>query len=330
MIASASRVLIVHAGGSKTGTTSLQNFFDLHVDRLNEAGIAYYNRVGVRSPYSPTSGNGWPLLELMNAADPDEAAFDALLDAYLGAGATGLLSTERLERTAADGWRLLLARARAKGIGIRVVYFVRDPVPYFVSRYDQAIKRHGETRDFLPWFEEEPWWHFEFLRRVEAFRGEIDLALFHYPEGGGDTVATVARLLGVEAGADGGGRKYDANRSLTGRERRILRYLNAAYGSEPAISLSTFLLERHPHVVPEKMRDPAFVRAVERRFRAACEWINERYFGAPTLRIDDDPPPRTPAAASGAEDEAFERMLVDWAQDRAGGPGENPERSKRA
>ncbi|MEO6215926.1 MAG: hypothetical protein ABIO86_07835 [Sphingomonas sp.] len=308
------RTLLVHAGGSKTGTTSLQNFFDLHVDWLEAAGITYHNRVGVRSPFSPTSGNGWPLLDLMTAPEGREAELDTLLDAYTGSHPRGLVSTERFERVTAKGWSALVSRANAAGIRLHLLYYVRDPIPYFLSRYDQAIKRHGETRDFLPWFEDEPWWHLDFLRCLEPLRSEIELTLLHYSTRASDTVANVARLLDLPFAPQEGKRTYDANRSLTERERRVLKYLNAAYGPKAAISLSTFLLEHHPGLPSEKLRDPALDQAIQGRYRDACDWINARYFdGQPVLSARPESevasPPRTCV-----DDEIFDRILVDWAQ----------------
>lgn len=308
------RILFVHAGGSKTGTTSLQNFLDLETEALSRAGLTYGHRVGVTSPYSPTSGNGWPLLHLLNTTDPGDYEVDALLESYLEDRPAGIVSTERFELVPFAGWQKLVASARRREVKVHIIFSVRDPVAYFVSRYDQAIKRHGEFRAPLVWLRDEPWRHLDFLLCLDQMRDSVDFDILHYGADPGNVVARIGEILSPELAVVAGNRAYLANRSLTNRERQTLLYINEHYDRQVAINLSTFLLQNYPNLPPEKLCDHAFHAAIEERWTAGCAWINERFFKCcPVITAHQPRPMCEPPPATDVD---FGKILIDWSLSR--------------
>ena len=67
-------VLFVHAGGTKTGTSALQNFFEMERDQLHKLGISYENSCGIKSVHEITSGNGDPLYVMLRDAESTDDA----------------------------------------------------------------------------------------------------------------------------------------------------------------------------------------------------------------------------------------------------------------
>ena len=82
----------LHAGGSKTGSTAIQNFCESNTDRLQQYGVSYENRLGITSDYMMGSGNGFALYQAVMARQSDDVA--TLLKGHMGSTARCVCSSE--------------------------------------------------------------------------------------------------------------------------------------------------------------------------------------------------------------------------------------------
>lgn len=162
--------LLLHIGLTKTGSTSLQSFFELNRARLLDRGACYPEAGIYREPGTDRgSGHNMGLREVFR--DGPRETFEAMI-AEIGAAPLGILSCENLSWNA--DWRSpagVAALARAlEGFDVTVLLVVRDEFDWLVSMYKEAV-----AGGWLRWGEDP----MRFLRTQEAlggtdFRGVLD------------------------------------------------------------------------------------------------------------------------------------------------------------
>jgi hypothetical protein len=55
--------LYIHAGGSKAGSSAIQNFLTIHADELRKLGFFYKTTTKLEHDWMITSGNGYELFK---------------------------------------------------------------------------------------------------------------------------------------------------------------------------------------------------------------------------------------------------------------------------
>jgi hypothetical protein len=146
------RTCIVHAGGHKTGTSSLQAFLALNRKRLLKRGylvpnVGHINGEHHRlifslagAPIAPRHASyGDDLAEELRRHDHDHV----------------IISSERLEtlfRSEAAFWEVM-RRFSSLGYRIRLVYYVRNTPQLLNSRYNQVVRSYGMDDRFSTFVE---------------------------------------------------------------------------------------------------------------------------------------------------------------------------------
>ncbi len=279
------RQLFLHTGAAKTGTSALQLFFHEHRDWLAEHGIHY--PIGSHHPdprTSISSGNGgWLFGYLSEGRYWDE--FVEQLTAGTESGDV-LISSELLAKVAPDRIALLHERLAALRFDLAAFYLVRNPDEWYVSAYQQNVKRHGYVGDFDSFCRLRA---LEFpiaLTNYEAALGDGALHLLSYESGKADIVSYVVREgLGIQSAIP----EHDnssINRSLTAFELEVLRLANhdqRAEGVDPeligrrgtAIS-DHFIAGRRSVPAAARYRGHPMPADVVEHLRPAVEQINTR------------------------------------------------------
>lgn len=134
--------IVVHAGLPKTGTSAVQAFFHANTEKLAKAGIFYPQHTIDRNGIS--AGNAGSLMERSGhlfVASPDEIA--RTLEQFEASGChTLLLSSEAFLPELPGIAELLPPQAR-------FVLYVRDPLAFLESDYNQRVKRLGHVEPFV-------------------------------------------------------------------------------------------------------------------------------------------------------------------------------------
>lgn len=135
-------ILYLHIGGPKTGSTYLQSVFRINRSSLLDMGIYYPtgNECPDKTPTSWTYGNGAGIL------DSAEALAKALGKINDYPGSSMLYSHEGLRNDVCirEKVALIPSIARAHGFThIKFLFFVRNPVAYTVSVWQQLVKQNG-------------------------------------------------------------------------------------------------------------------------------------------------------------------------------------------
>lgn len=273
------RTLLVHAGGSKTGSTAIQNFCELHADRLLGAGVYYGRRLGIGSKYQMGSGNGFPLYQALASGQLNDVM--ELTQSHSAQGRLCLCSSEYFAHASVDQWALLKKCCDQSGLELRVIIYVRNVIPFLQSAYDQAIKRHGESACFAAWSENAAWQHAQALQALASVFDPQAITVAHYDTSSATLIRSFFGFIGIasalEIGVDDESRTV--NRSLTSTERAALRRINGVLGDMVSPELSDHLIYQRPElkIQAEAIDLPTIDRLVA-RFGPDVQWINQVFF----------------------------------------------------
>lgn len=187
--------ILIHVGPGKTGSSALQQWLTTHCDELRAAGVLYpahaldENGVssGNRDDLMETLENQGQLRHVVSAAKVD--ALRAMLD--VSDCHTLLMSSEFFYPAIVD--------IQKRFPEAEFVVYVRNPVELLESNYNQSVKRHDETRPFVP-PEKLRVGLFAQLQRLLTTKEPPRLILRPYGEAlfaGGDIVSDLLHVLGV-------------------------------------------------------------------------------------------------------------------------------------
>lgn len=232
--------LVLHVGMPKTGSTAIQaafhGFSDPTAEYLEAAGVNHYGTLlllygtGDESHHVFLPGGSLTIEERRAAA---RRRLDAQLARVASDGRALIVSSEALW-TAARAHLRQAAVADARRLGMRVegVAYLRAPLSYAVSAFQQRLKHFALPPSFgleATWPRYRP--HLASLDGT--FGAAVHLRPFLATEPGFDVVSDFAALLGVAAPA---GPRQRRNRSLTAEAVAVLY---AQRRRHPRVAFST-------------------------------------------------------------------------------------------
>ncbi|WP_108682482.1 hypothetical protein [Methyloceanibacter sp. wino2] len=238
--------LLLHIGHGKTGSSYIQSSLARSIEVLKANQIDYPEPRDLDAAIAGriTSGNGFILPKLIN--DPSfqpsgdclfssEFIFEYLFDDKFVANLRKFLQSRSAE--------------------LKVLMFIRDPISFVCSGYQQSVKRSGLTKS-LPEFLNDS----EYPKRVNKVIDilqtfvSIDLTISNYSSGS-SPISVVEDWLGVPLGSLLAPPIANVNRSLTYGELEIQRQLNL-HGGAMAGLLADAFCELVPDVQPDSIRPP--------------------------------------------------------------------------
>lgn len=274
-----SQTLYLHIGGGKTGSSAIQNYLELNADELGKYGIAYYNKINISSPYEITSGNGIPLISALLSGN-ESADIERLIASYIGHLEKGVCSSEMFSELKKAHFKTIIKSAQKIDIDIQVIIYVRDIVPYFLSAYDQRIKRHGEHRAFNRWVKAFDYKHFVTLNEIVTLFDKESISTIHYETSAVDLIGSFLGVLGLNILASQNGVEPTiVNRSLCREERNSIRAINRINGGLYSTKISDMLISMNPSVIREKIAlDCGTINYLQNNFQDQVSWINKEFF----------------------------------------------------
>lgn len=320
------KTLFVHAGGSKTGSSALQNFFEVHASRLARYGVAYENRLNIESDYDVNSGNGMLLYEALFSAATTDDEIDSLLLSYFGQCESAICSSEYFAELGAHPWKRFLESSARVGVIPKVIFYVRNVIPFLQSGYDQVIKRHGEWRQFDEWVSEADWQHARTLRIIADVLPKEHIHVLHYDRVKTSLIRSLLNVLGVgsEFIIEPADQERTVNRSLTAKEREALFTVNRVLGAvacsgDLSNDLSTSLINANPNARGEPVSiDESTADILVDRFNAEVDWVNSTFFNGQAVvsTLPIEPVNKTKSGSSrnkSAQNYDVEKIVLDWA-----------------
>jgi hypothetical protein len=333
------RLAILHIGGEKTGSTTLQCTLAANRKALAAEGILYSRVAGPENhillALHATAGWGSGDLRAM-AGLTDDDAFAEFLDTFPDrlreeAEASGarvfVYSNEHLSSRIrdAEGVRRLWALLGPVADEIRIAYYARPQEELVASGWSTMVKsgsaapfdldhllRHGTPLD-----------HHQVLDRWGAFFADPYWILRPYQRqamAGGDIVEDFLVATGIPAGAVPR-RIAMRNRSLDAVTAEFLRLYNAATGAEPgnprtpARGQLVALLEALSDGPPVRL-GPEQAAEVAARFAAGNGAVARRLLGRDALFLPSPPVPAEPPRLTAEEAVRIAAELWRVAQER--------------
>ena len=249
-------ILYLHIGGPKTGSTFLQSVFRTNRSTLLEMGIHYPtgNEYPDSPPTSWTSGNGGGILE------SPKAFAKALEEIRHYPGSSLLYSYEGLRNDVCMAEKVSFMPAIARTFGftqIKVLFFVRNPVTYMVSVWQQYIKYNGnhETLEEKILSPDTMLMSYQMARHVLenlSNNEPFHLTALNYSNCADRLIDVTAEWLGVPADRLSIPDALLINRSLTRAELTLQMAMNRVLGSD-ANFLARTLTETLTDIRPEKI-----------------------------------------------------------------------------
>lgn len=293
------RILFLHAGGPKTGSSAIQVFLAANAQALRTLGFSYRTQEPTAIDENEgTSGNGLPLFGELSSTRSDTAVRSSIIRELLighfhDENSAAICSSENFSLLSEESWSFLRQIAAEEHIDLVVCYYVRHLSTFVSSSYDQAL-RHGfshEWKAFLAMLD--AWEHCKALEHLAQTFGKDVLRILSYDACKGRLVESFLAVLGVakhfDTDAIQRGNRRIVNRSLTSMERGILRVINGATANQHSKRLSDALLAANPNSRPEPLNyEEAEIRMLEDKFGKQVEWINNNFFdGREMIKIFD-------------------------------------------
>lgn len=275
--------LYLHIGQSKTGSSYIQSCLARSATALAKAGIDYYRGdEGEARNWRISSGNGRFLVN-----DPVESltfSQDSVL--FSAEQLTTLLGRDR---EFADKLGRFCAYHGVRSV--RMLLFIRDPIPHAESTYQQQLKRGGETGGPEALFDRYrmPVLIRTILQQRTDFPG-LRVEVFNYDRHRDGLIPIVARWLGLPGGVIAEQDARPVNRSLSLPEQALQRAVNARLGAGGSF-LSDALCNALPDIAAGRAYPPLEVQQrMLDRLRPAIEAVNAIVPQAERYRCDLQPP----------------------------------------
>lgn len=255
----------LHVGTGKTGTSAVQVALARHRDALAAAGLFYPKGTDdetVALEGGTTSGNakrlGWLGAPRLRPLNFDPAPVQAWLDGALAEAGDRpvLFSSETLQAPVPESIAPLLARLRAGGRRVRVLYLVRHALDYAVAGYAQGLKV-GDPPDRSA----------DLATHLAGHRVPFDRQLSNW-----------ARILGGPA--DITCRVYEEERLGEGLPRNLLRAIDPAFAEALPADAAPEAVNRTPTGIELALYD-RLARRVEAGGPLAARLLTRAVLNAP-------------------------------------------------
>jgi hypothetical protein len=281
--------LILHSGDGKTGTSFLQVLFARYACQLADCGVIYPRGQSFdeASAGRVTSGNGIAMASYISSGGEPSSIDRLERELSQASGKHVLYSSEMLDFIPGERSSSIANVAARNGFKVRVIYFVRDLGLRAVSGYSQWLKRAGDSRSFAEYLST---WQPRYRSRLEnacIVFGRECIEVYNYDEKREALSDFFFKtLLGCDFAPT---EKPLVNRSLSGKEIELLRYMNRTYGNDPR--LATFVSDAMMDAPDQKAPDPllltrAEVAMLEEKFASDLTYVNGMVQGRPCIVAD--------------------------------------------
>jgi hypothetical protein len=222
------KILYLHIGCGKTGSSALQVWLNNEASTLRLQGLDYPVWGGKKlDPYAITSGNGVRLTQAIQAGQLSPF----MVELAQSSCSKILLSSETFQGLTDDALELLKVAAAQNGLRIAIIAYVRDVYDVVYSLYLQGVKRHLAYRTFrelgsrLKTIQQ-----FDVLERYRRHFDQDSIAVFHYDtERKRGLQQSMCKAIGVDAAKVPPLPTVKVNRSLDVFEAELLRSANKHY-----------------------------------------------------------------------------------------------------
>lgn len=152
------RVVALHVGQPKTGTTAIQKWLASNESVFEEAGWRYMRTA--RSTRGGWNHRGLHISVIARESDPDWRPWDEMRDAIKAeigewGGEGCVVSQESIAQLSASRKARVVSAFQLDDTALRVIVYIRNLAEQLDSRYRQMVKATDLTKDFETWLDPE-------------------------------------------------------------------------------------------------------------------------------------------------------------------------------
>jgi len=221
------------------------------------------------------------LYKVLSSATATDNEIDSLVLSYFGQCNGAICSSEYFAEFGAHHWKKLFESSVRLGVKLKVIFYVRNVIPFFLSGYDQIIKRHGGCRSFDEWVVKPTWQHARALRIIADELPQSSVQVLHFDREKASLISGFLDILGVDASfeVDPNDQRRQVNRSLTEEEREALKTVNRVLGKAYSQELSDLLIYANPNALGEPVScNKTTTELLLDRFNNEVDWVNNTFF----------------------------------------------------
>lgn len=309
------KTLFIHAGGAKTGSSALQNFFELNKNELKNYNLDYENSQKLQFEQEHIFGNGMYLFDKLNDGNLNNQDLDNVLASYFKQSSKAICSNEYFQSLNEAAWQKLIDSCKRLEITLEIIFYIRDVAPFFVSVYDQVIKRHGEYLPITTWAENWPWEHLDTLKILIKFKDTIKIKVVSYDANKSNLIGSFLDLIELDSNYIV--REEDklriVNRSLTEIERNILLSVNKEFSDKYCGEITDLLIYNNPNAQYSQQYDEHLLTYLTTRFQKEVDWVNDMFFEGASIVAILNPNKLSTKKINLNTGKTSEGIVVDWA-----------------
>jgi len=230
--------ILFHIGADKTGSTALQNMLYDNRHLLQKNGILYRDSRTLKTKLQ--SGNGQKLCKLLRTG-ASSMEIKKELSRLIEPDHLSIISNEQLSLLKLDGWQKFFESLKELGVSYQILAYVRSPLGYYISRYQQTVKKVGFSGDLNDFINQANWTHVKMLERLHRFGSDISLKVIPYDQHRGTLFGTFWDCVFTTFGIDIRGlipeEQFLSNRGISVEE---INMLNAIFGLHGKKKYKTF------------------------------------------------------------------------------------------
>jgi hypothetical protein len=269
--------ILFHIGAGKTGSTALQNMLYDNRHLLQESGILYRDSRTLKTKLQ--SGNGQKLCKLLRTG-ASSMEIKKELTGLIEPDHLSIISSEELTGIKESAWQKLFAILEELGVSYQLLAYVRSPLGYYMSRYQQKVKRgfSGNLDDFI---EDHQWNHLNMLQNLNKFGSNLNLKVIPYDQHRGKLFSTFWDFVFTTFGIDIRGLipedQFLSNRGISVEEGNMLNAIFGLHGKNAVKNVSDFLVNEVEKNGSKVAYNSDQIEKIVSRHQEHVRWVNDTF-----------------------------------------------------
>ena len=270
--------ILFHIGAGKTGSTSLQNMLYNNRDLLLEKGIFYQDSQVLAQEIQ--SGNAGKLFQLLSSgASCSEIKQE--ITRFVTPDHLSVVSNELLSHLSKDAWQTLFESLKELGVKYQILAFVRSPLGYYLSAFEQVVKRSGFYGNLGEFIEGAQWDHLNMLQNLSHFGSDLNLKVIPYDQNRATLFGTfwdhVFASYGIDVRDLISEDQFLSNRGMSVEEINMLCAISRVHGKEISFIISDFLVNEVEKTGSKLAYSSHQIEKIVNRHQEHIRWINDTF-----------------------------------------------------
>jgi hypothetical protein len=278
------RQVLIHVGFGKTGSTAIQNMLYGNRKQLSTKGISYTDSQELAG--NVQSGNIGSIFHYLQDK-PDKSKLIDLISHHIIDDQLAILSNELLPNLSTRNLELFFECLNELDTEFKLLAYVRSPLNWYISAYNQSIKRHGFSEDFDMYLDKNTWPHLSYIQKFNDLGIVNNLKIISYDRASGSLFHSFWESVYLMFGRDFRGMinedEHLHNRALRLCELNLLKSINRISGDLYSMKISDFLIDNCHPIGPKMTVSENAAEQIVSRHSVDVHLLNNKYFSGENI-----------------------------------------------